>query len=96
MRSGGELVDDEQRREARELRDPVVERIDVMEHAAGDDRVVLAVDLLEGELAERRPLRRVRIDAEHVVARGGERGDEPALASAADLEHSPWRRRQLV
>ena len=91
-----ELVDEEQRREARELRDPVVERVDVVEDAAGHDGVEGTVDVLEADLPERRPVRRVRIDAEHVVARGGERGDEAAVAAAAHLQHSPWRRRQLV
>ena len=90
-----ELIDDEQRCEACELRDSLVERIDVMEHAPGDDCVVRAVDLLEARAAEARAFGRVRVDAEHVVAGGGERRDEPALVAAADLEHSRWRRWQL-
>ena len=36
---GRELIDKEQRREPREQRDPVVERVDMVEHARCDDRV---------------------------------------------------------
>ena len=67
-----------------------------MEHAPGDDGVVRAVDLLESRPAEERPVGRLRIDADDLVPGRPERLDEAALASAADLEHSSWRRRQLV
>ena len=93
----GELVDDEQRRESRELRDSVVERIDVMKHAPGDDCVErFVVDVLEARAEEARRVGRVRVDTEHVVARGRERRDEAALLAATDLEHACRRRRQLL
>ena len=67
-----------------------------MEHAPGDDGVEVAVELLERTSTETLALGCLRIDAECVVAGVGEQRDETALPAATDLEHAPWRRRQLL
>jgi hypothetical protein len=78
---------------ARNQRAPLVERFHVMKHPARDNRVPLAVELLERALPEAVALRCVRVDTEHVVARVRELRDEPAFAAAPHLEHSTgWRR----
>src|SRR3954469_24100908 len=92
----GELVRDEERRERREQIEPLVQRIDVVEHATRDDGVPRALELLERRLYEALALRRIRVDAEHVVPGCSEQLDEPALSPAADLEDALRRWRQLV
>src|SRR5713226_1469027 len=70
--------------------------MDGVEDALGDDRVERRLlELLERDGAEPLALGRVWIDAEHVVAGRGELAGDPALASAADLEHARGRRRQM-
>ena len=92
-----ELVDQHERCERRELVEALAERVHVMEHAPGDDGVEVAVDdLLERTSTERLALGCLRIDAECVVAGVGEQRHETALPAATDLEHAPWRRRQLL
>src|ERR1700704_1785409 len=73
---GCELVDDQQRRECGQRVEPFVERVHVMEPPACDHRIPFALELLE--LCAYKPLafRRMRIDAEHVVARTREQLDE--------------------
>ena len=91
-----ELVDDEKRGECCEVRDPLVERIHVMEHASRDDGIPRSVDLLEGLSHVPLALGCLRVDAEDVVATRRERLDEPAFAAAPDLEDSTRRGRQLI
>jgi len=93
----GEFVEHEQRGQAGELVERGLERVDMVEDAAGDDRVERAgvVELLERELPVQRPDRRGWIDCEDVVTRRGECRSDPALAAAADLEDALRRRREL-
>ena len=53
----GEVVDDQERREAGQLVEPRAERLDVVEHAARDHRVERAgvVELLERDAAVAQP-----------------------------------------
>ena len=74
----------------------LVERADVVQHTAGDDRVPFAVDLLEAAPRVPVPVRRVRVDAENVVAALREQRDEAALAAAPDLEDPTWSRGQVL
>ena len=60
----------------------------MVDDPAGDDRVERAVDLAEVRLSEARPRRRARVDADRVVARVDERGDDAAAVAAPDLEHT--------
>ena len=68
----GELVDDEERRERGAQVEPLVERTHVMQHAARDDGIPFALELLERRVHEAITVRRVRVDPEHLVARAGE------------------------
>ena len=88
-----ELVDDEHRREGGHPVERFVERADVMEHATRDDRVVLAVEFAEVSLAEPLALGRTGIDADRVVAGVDKGRNDAARCAAADLEHTPRRRR---
>src|SRR6266566_4854666 len=89
---GRELVDDEERREGREQVQSLAERIHVMQYATGYDRVPLPLELLERRLYEPCAGRRVRVDAERVVARRREELNEASLAPAPDLEDAlRWR-----
>ncbi len=90
---GRELIDKEQRRKPREQRDPVVERVDMMEHARCDDRVpglrcqnIRSLLKLASQIAI--AVRRSRVDAHDVVATLGEVFNETALVAAAHLEHA--------
>ena len=88
-----ELVEDEERRERRELVERRRQRIDVMQDPAGDDCIERAgiVQLLQRDLPIERTLRRTWIDREHVVAGGGQRRRDTALVATADLEHPTGR-----
>jgi signal transduction histidine kinase len=94
----GELIEDEQRREPSKLVERRAERIDVVQDAACDRRVERAglVELLECDAAIERPLRRLRVDCEHVVACSGQLRRDATLVAAADLEHAGGRRGKLV
>ena len=90
---GRELIDKEQRREPREQRDSVVERVDMMEHARCDDRVprLRCQDIrnllkLASQIAV--AFRRSRVDAHDVIATLGEVLNETSLVAAAHLEHA--------
>jgi hypothetical protein len=90
---GRELVDKQQRGEPREQRDPIVERVDVMEHACGDDRVPGLRcedlrDLLKLASQITVAVRSARVDAHDVVATLGEVLNETSLVAAAHLEHT--------
>jgi hypothetical protein len=84
------LVDDEQRRERRELVKRRGERIHVVEDSTGDDSVELSyvVELLESDPAIERPFRRMRIDPEDVETRVREIWNDATLVSAPDLQHA--------
>ena len=82
-----ELVHDEQRRESGEPRDRLVERIEVMDDAPGDDGVELALHLAKVDLTETRSRRRARVDADRVVTRVDERRHDAAAIAAPDFEH---------
>ena len=76
---------------------PCVEVADVVQRAAGDDRVEAPSSSSRSssfDAPEELARRRERVDPEHVVARDGERGRQLALA-AADVEHAGRRRRQV-
>ena len=80
----GELIDDQQRRESRQLVECRTEGIDVVEDAAGDDRVERAG---VGELLERDPPigRTVgcpRVNRQDVVAARDKSGRHPAAVTA--------------
>ena len=53
------------------------------------------VELLERDAPVERPLRRVRVDREHVVAGLGELRRDAALAATTDLEDSSRRLREV-
>jgi hypothetical protein len=88
-----ELVEDEVRRERRQLVECRSQRIDVMEDAGGYDCIERPgiVQLLEGDLPIEGTFRRTWIDREHVVAGGGQRRRDTALVATADLEHPTGR-----
>ena len=72
---------------------PVVERVDMMEHARGDDRVprLRCQDIrnllkLASQIAV--AVRRPRVDAHDVIATLGEVLNETSLVAAAHLEHA--------
>src|SRR5437868_14618579 len=67
-----------------------------MEHPACDHRIPFALELLELCAYEPLAFGRVRIDAEHVVARTREQLDETAVTTAPHFEDALWRRRQLL
>ena len=89
----GELVEDEQRREPRELVERRSQRIDVMEDTPGYNCVERPwiVELLQRDLPVERAFRSMRIDRQHVVAGGRQRRSDAALAATTDLEDPPWR-----
>jgi hypothetical protein len=72
-----------------------------MEDATGDDCVPPRAEqrltrLLEGRVDELRPVGRLRVDTDNVVAARREQLDEAAVTSAADFEDSARGRRQLL
>src|SRR5205823_694880 len=91
-----ELVEDQDRSESCERVERRTERLDVVQHTLSDDRVeVPLAELLEPHAVEASACGRTRIDTDGVVPRRGERGRDPTLRPAADLEHVRRRRRQL-
>src|SRR5207245_215394 len=92
----GELLEDQERREPRKLVEGRLERVDVMEDTLADDCVErTAVELLERDCVEARARRRAWIDANRVVTGLDERGRDPTVRPAPELEHARRRRRQL-
>ena len=92
-----ELVEQEQRRQPRELVECRTERLNVMQHPARNDCVERAgiVELLELDPAVERTVGRLGVDRQHVVAGVRERRSDAAVAAAADLEHALTRRGQV-
>ena len=69
--------------------------MDVVEDASRDDGVVGLRDVAEVAVAVARAGGRARVDAERVVAGGGERGHDAAHVAAADVEHPRRSGRQV-
>ena len=70
----------------------------MMKDPPGDDRIerTLVVQLLQRNAPVERPGGGLGIDGKDVVAVVREFGGEAALPSAADLQHTRWRRRKLI
>ena len=94
----GELVEDQQRGEPPQLVERRAERLDVVQHPPGDDRVERPrlVQLLERDPPVERSLGRLGIDGEDVVAGRGKLARDTALVATAHLQHPRRRRRQLT
>ena len=90
---GRELVHEQQRREPRQKRDSIVERVDMVEHARGRQLHPRAPPQERPRPPETRSAdsgrrRAPRVDAHDLIAAPDEVGNEPSLISAAHLEHA--------
>ena len=89
----GELVEDQQRCERRELVECRVERVDVVEDTPPDDGIERSgvVEVFQCDLAVERTLGSFGIDRQYVVTLRGQLRRNAAVVTAADLEHASRR-----
>ena len=96
-----DLVDDqhrtgpEQRRNAVETVRQIADRVQRADRDCRIEAALVVAEILEPDSAEEIPLRRERVDAEHVVPRDCEHRRQLTL-TAAHVEHTRGRRRKVV
>src|SRR5919204_5852019 len=92
-----ELVKDQQWGQPPQLVERRPEWLDVVQHAPGHDGVEWPrlLELLERHPPVERPLRRFRVDGQHLVAGGVELAGDAAFVATPHLQHARRRGRQL-
>jgi signal transduction histidine kinase len=94
----GELVEQEERCKPRELVQRRAERMDVVEHAAGDNCVERprVIELLERDLPIQLASGRIGVDRKDFVAGRCKCGRDSSFPATTNLEYPRGRRRELI